>query len=122
MPDSLVEYHLALGARAFAFLRLRNRRDELRASALLDDPLRWLPLIVQFPVTLRECIRGVDDRVLEEGVAHYDGTLASLPARERCRVHIGMAAITEIVCLSRLFGSAKSWEYRSSGPVRYSHK
>src|SRR5437879_5026860 len=51
-----------------SLLRLRNGRDEVGATAGLDDRLRWLAIGIEFPMPNRTGVRGVQDRVLEEGI------------------------------------------------------
>lgn len=68
-PLALVEHHLALRG-LLALLRLRDRGDEVSASARLADLLRGLAGLVQLPVTPRDLIGGVQDGLVEERVRH----------------------------------------------------
>ena len=52
------------------FLRLGDRRDELGAAAGFDDLLGRLAVVVELPVPARVLVGRVEDRVVEEGIAH----------------------------------------------------
>ena len=51
-------------------LRLRDWRDERDAPATVEDAARGLAGLVEFPVPRRVLVGGVEDRVVEEAVAH----------------------------------------------------
>ncbi len=76
---------LRFGGEAFAFvenkpllggvgflplLRLRNRGDEFGLAPKGFHLLRRLPLFIQLPVPLRAGVRGVEDGLVKEGIAH----------------------------------------------------
>lgn len=64
-----VEVEVGLLRRRLALFRLRNRRDELGAAALVLDQLSsGLPVLVEFPMMVWVLVGRVDDRSLEEGV------------------------------------------------------
>jgi len=46
----LIEDDFLLRCRILMLLGLGDRRKEVRASALFEDALGWLPLAVQFPM------------------------------------------------------------------------
>ena len=58
------------------FARLGDGGDELGAAAGFDDALRGLTGGIQFPIALRVSVGGVEDGVVEEGIAwHVFGAL-----------------------------------------------
>ncbi len=57
-----------------ALLGCRDRHHEVCASAAIDDALRGLLVLAEFPVVRRVLVRGIQDRALEEGVAHVPPT------------------------------------------------
>ena len=59
----LVEHELAL---APPLPRSGNRRDERDAASLVEDAVRGLSGLVQFPVTARILVGRVQDRLAEE--------------------------------------------------------
>ena len=75
---------LLLGRNAFAFVKnqllllfgvfalpgLGNGHDVLSAAAVLNDLLRRLAFVIEFPVTSGTFIGGVEDRLLEESIIH----------------------------------------------------
>ena len=54
----------------FPFLRIRDRRDELRGTPLFDDVLGRLPGLVKLPVFLGVIVWVIDNWLLEELIAH----------------------------------------------------
>ena len=50
-PFAFVQHHFDLPSRSFAFLWLRDRRDELRAATALNNPLRGLTRVIEFPMS-----------------------------------------------------------------------
>ena len=56
--------------RSFAFLRFRDRRDEIGPAAFFDDLLRRLTLCVEFPVPFRIFVGRVEDGAFEESIIH----------------------------------------------------
>ena len=91
---ALVEDHLLLGDCRLALLRLRDRRDELGPAPALDDLLRRLAVVIEFPVPLGILVGRVQDRVVEEGIGHWLGT-----ARNYCRSS-AISAIKATECSS----------------------
>ncbi len=69
-PLALVEDHDLLRAGFLPFPRPGNGRDEFGPAAGLDDPLRRLALLVEFPMPPGTFIRRVQDRMFEEGIGH----------------------------------------------------
>src|SRR5690606_6113935 len=65
-----VEIEILLARGAATFLRLRDRRDELRPAPRFDDPLRWLSVAIELPVAARVLVGGVQNGLREEGVGH----------------------------------------------------
>ncbi len=82
-PKALVEQEGCL-RRRLALLRLRDRGDEFRAAAVLDDLLRRLPGVVEFPMLPWACVGGVYDGMVEEWIGHenapWDGDCPTPPA------------------------------------------
>ncbi len=64
-----VEHHLGLRLAA-PLLRLRDRRDQVRAAADVEDPVGGLAVLVQLPVAAGIVIGRVQDRTLEELLGH----------------------------------------------------
>jgi len=69
-PFAFVEDHLLLFRSPLPLAGLRDRRDELRAPAALDDLLGRLPLGIKLPVSRRALIRRVKDGAFEKRVRH----------------------------------------------------
>jgi hypothetical protein len=67
---AFVEDEALLVVLALAFPGLRDGGDELGVASARDDPLGWLPLVVEFPVLRRVFVRGVEDGALEKAVFH----------------------------------------------------
>jgi len=63
------QIHLA-PCRSFAFLRFRDRRDEIGSAAFFDDLLRRLTLCVEFPVPFRIFVGRVEVGAFEESIIH----------------------------------------------------
>ena len=57
----------------------RDRRDERDVAPPVDDPVGGLPALVELPVLRRVCVRGVEDRAVEELVACFHVDLPSEP-------------------------------------------
>src|SRR6266567_9415254 len=66
----LVEDHPLLPATSLVLFRLRDRCDELRFAALLDDLTGGLPVGVQLPVPPGVLVGGVEDGPFEEPMIH----------------------------------------------------
>src|SRR5436309_16065052 len=66
----LVEDHPLLPGTSLVLFRLRDRCDELRFAAVLDDLTGGLPVGVQLPVTAGVLVGGVEDGPFEEPVIH----------------------------------------------------
>jgi hypothetical protein len=62
-PFALVEYEHILLLSLLA--GLRDRCDELGFAAGVYDSLGWLPLRVEFPMSVRRIVRGVENRMLK---------------------------------------------------------
>ena len=62
--------HFDLLSRSFAFLWLGDRRDKLCAATALQDPLRGLTRVVEFPMPHRVLVGRIEDRLLEESIIH----------------------------------------------------
>ena len=73
-PLALVENNLLLLSWALSLLRLGDRRDELGAAPPLDDLLRRLAVLIQFPMARRAAVGRIQDRVVEERVGHSRGS------------------------------------------------
>jgi hypothetical protein len=71
-PFALVKNYLLLFGSPFPFSGFRNRRDKFRAAAALDNLLRRLTLIVEFPVSRWVFVRRVQDRMFEEWIGHLN--------------------------------------------------
>jgi len=69
---SFIEDHSRLIRRAFPFSRLRNRRNEFRTPPTVNDPLRRLALIIQFPMPAWSLIRGIKDGMVKKWIAHLE--------------------------------------------------
>jgi len=67
---AFVEDNRHLAGRRLALARLGNGRDELCPAATLDDLLRRLALLVEFPVAVRVVVRRVQDGLFEELILH----------------------------------------------------
>ena len=70
LRGKFVEQQGLLFGRTFALFRLGDRRDEIRATAGLDDLLRRLAGSVEFPMTQRVVVRRIEDRLFEKLVVH----------------------------------------------------
>ena len=66
----LVEDHPLLPGTSLVLFRLRDRCDELRFAAVLDDLTGGLPVGVQLPVTAGVLVGGVEDGPFEEPMIH----------------------------------------------------
>jgi hypothetical protein len=61
--------------RALALPRLRNGRDELGATAALDNPLGGLAVLVELPILSWVLIWRIEDWSLEKLIVHVTGKL-----------------------------------------------
>ena len=73
---ALVENEVSAGRCLLALLRLGDRRDELSPATVFDDLLGRLALFIELPMPLWAFVRGVEDRVVKEGVGHRQILLA----------------------------------------------
>ena len=90
---ALIKQECGLLGGSLALSRLRNRGDELRPPAGLQNSLGGLPRIVEFPMLGRVFVGGVENRTFEKSIRHLDISLlvsARKPWRHsaghRCRV------------------------------------
>src|SRR5687768_3391020 len=67
-PLALVEDDDLLLGRVLPLPRLRDRRDELGATATLDDPLCRLTMVIQLPMPRRVIVWRVKDRSLKKSL------------------------------------------------------
>ena len=67
---ALIEGEFTLLATALLFLGLGDRGDEFRPAPGVDDALGGLAAGVEFPVAVGIGVGGIEDRLVEEGVAH----------------------------------------------------
>src|SRR5947208_2863642 len=66
---SLVEYEPGLCG-GLALCRLGNGRYKLRTASVLDDPLRRLANLIEFPMPPRVFVWRIQNRPIEERVGH----------------------------------------------------
>jgi hypothetical protein len=85
---ALIKKESLLGRSPFPLPRFGNGRDELGPATVLDNLLRWLPLAIEFPMPLWAIVGGVQDRVIEKGVGHFQILFArgrpSAPSSSGC--------------------------------------
>ncbi len=98
-PLAFVEHDVLLCGHGSAFLRLRNRRNELRPATVFENLLCRLAALIKFPVPPRRLIGRVEDGVIEERIGHGrfsvckasgDDKLVALPRRQARRGLLGL--------------------------------
>jgi hypothetical protein len=73
-PQTFIKYQVALFRLTLAALilplpRFGNGGDKLRPAAAFDDMPGGLTAGVQFPITCRLSIRGIENRLIKKGLA-----------------------------------------------------